>query len=149
FVLLFPAIEHFVSLHSASQVADIFFKHLANLIEHPPRGLVGNAQFSLKLFRRDSATSARHQIHRVIPEMQRRRRFVVDGSGGRMEMVAASRTAPRLTLLRRSVALERSRLVALRAGRVDAIRRETRTPEMLQASIIVRELSHELRERAA
>lgn len=81
--------------------------------------------------------------------MQRGRRLVVNRSRRRVEMMTARRAAPRLPLLRSPVALERSRLVALRAMRICTIRREARTPEMFQAGVIVGELAHEFHERAA
>jgi|SRR5258707_2386083 len=152
------------SLASATFPADVRFVHFDgrvtfkgfNILGHEfvtdflrdaVRGLVGNAKLPLKLLRRDSATSARHEIHRIEPQMERRGRLMEDGSGSRGQMLSASLTRPSLTLLRVLVALKLALRFALRTGRVDTIVRVAIAPQELKASIIVRELFHKLHER--
>ena len=52
----------------------------SNLLEHSPRRFVGNTEFPLKLFSRDTATSSGHQEHGIEPRPKRRRGFVEDSS---------------------------------------------------------------------
>jgi hypothetical protein len=119
---------------------------VANLVEHSPSGLVRHAKLALQLLGRDSASSARHDVHGVEPQMQRRGRLVKDRPRCRVNVVAAGLACPRLTPLRRLVALERPFLVALRTMRVLSVRREPGAPKPLQTGGIVRVFAHELHE---
>src|SRR6185436_6234305 len=117
---------------------------VANLVEHAPGGLVVDPKLALKLFGRDAAASARHQVHRVKPQAQRSRGAVEDRPGRGMDVVPAGGAGPRLALLSGRVALEGAPAVAARAVGVLAVRREPGPPQMLQASGIVGEVPQEL-----
>jgi hypothetical protein len=49
----------------------VFGQHLADFVEHAPRGLVGNAKLSLQLLGRDAATGLGHQEDSVEPKPKR------------------------------------------------------------------------------
>src|SRR5205823_1455857 len=66
--------------------------------------------------------------------------------GGRMDVVAAGGTRPRLAPLRRLVPLERTHLLALRALCVLAVFGIAGAPEVVEAGRVVGELAHELHE---
>jgi hypothetical protein len=146
---LFPADEGFICFNFASEIADTLFEQRADLIEHAPRGLVGNAKFPLKLLRGDSASGACHQVDRVEPQMQRRGRFVVDRSRRRVQVITARGARPRLPLLLGRVTMKHPLGVALRTMGVRAIRRKAVAPQLLKASLVVAELAHELHQRVA
>jgi len=76
-----------------------------DLVEHPPRGLVVDAELALKMLRRDAASSAGDEIHGVEPQVEQGRGFVEDRPSGRVDVVAAGGASPRLTPLRRGVSL--------------------------------------------
>src|SRR5207245_6573288 len=61
----------------------------ADLVEHAPRGLVGDSKLALKLLRGDSAPSAGHEEDAVEPEAQRRSRVLEDRPGHRVFIVPA------------------------------------------------------------
>jgi hypothetical protein len=120
---------------------------VSDFLRDSVRGLIGHAKLALKLFRGDSASSACHQIHRIKPQMQGRRGLVEDSSRSWGQMLSASLTRPSLTLLRMLVAFEFALGFALRTMRVKAIFRVPIAPKKLKASIVIRELAHELHER--
>ena len=146
---VFTAYVGFVRFYFACKVADIFLEHSSNLVEHSPRGFIGNSQFPLKLFSGDAASGACHQVHGVKPQVQRSGRLVIDRSRCGVQMMTTRGARPRLTLLFSRVADESAYLVALRAMRVLAIWREAITPQLLQASFIVWKLPHELHQGVA
>ena len=61
----------------------------ANLLEHAPRGFVGDASLALNLLCGDSATSRTHEIHRVEPSLERSSGLLEDGPSERVDMIAA------------------------------------------------------------
>src|SRR6266436_5487125 len=142
-VLGLAAKKTFIGFNATRKRIVILFQHLANLLEHAPRGFVGDSGFTLKLFRRDAATSRRHQIDRVEPRFQRRAGLVIDRVGGRVNVVAA--------ILAR-IGAARSNLVMLcdLAARFakDAVRVEV-VSQPIKASIIIRELFLEILERVS
>lgn len=143
--------ERLVGLYLALQrfVGVLVHELIANQIRHAPRGLVRDAELPFKLLRGYSAPSARHQVHRVEPKVQRGRRLLKDRSGKRMKMLATSCTRPRRAPILDRVFLERSGFFTLRAERVLTVRREAFTPEELETGGVIGELDHELHERHA
>src|SRR6266568_4255902 len=76
--------------------------------------------------------------------MQRRGRLLEDRASGGVQMVAATGAGPGLALLLRRVALEHSLRLALGAVGVLTIGGVPLAPEVLQASLVIRELVAEL-----
>jgi len=74
----------------SAQCAVIVHEHTANLFEHPPSGLVGNASLALNLLCRDSAARGGHQVNGIEPRCKRRRRLVKDRVGGRVNVMSAN-----------------------------------------------------------
>src|ERR1019366_1912192 len=120
---------------------------VANQICHAPRRFIGDAKFALQLLRGNSATSARHQVHRIEPQMQRRGGLVEDRPRCRMYVMTARLTRPRLALLRRFVAGKFRSAAAPMAHRMDSIFRVTIAPQPLKAGRIIGEIRHELHQR--
>ena len=60
-----------VDLDLTAERAAVFGQHLADLAEHPPRRLVGDAEFALELLRGDAAARRGHEVDRVEPEAER------------------------------------------------------------------------------
>src|SRR5438045_5950766 len=84
------AVVHLVHLHRRTlQLHPLFGEERANLPEHAPCGLVGDASLPLNLFRGDAATSGTHEVHRVEPSLERSSGLLEDGSGQRVNVVAA------------------------------------------------------------
>lgn len=145
-----PADVCFVGFHSARQrVAVLFHKLASNQVRHAPGRLVRDAKLALQLLCGDAASSAGHEVHRIEPQMQRGRRLVEDRPRCWVEVVPATRTRPRLALLRHAVALEDALRFALRAVRVFAIRRVALAPKDFETRRIVGVLLHELHEGVA
>src|SRR4051794_6699917 len=66
--------QHLVRLDLAVEFGCVLLHQLMpDHLAHAPRRLVCDAQLSLDLLRRDAATSACHQVHRIEPELQRGR----------------------------------------------------------------------------
>jgi hypothetical protein len=147
FVSVFAAEIRFIKFDFARQFPAIIAQRIAKSIEHAPRGFIGNAQFTSKLFSGDAASGACDQVHRIEPKMQGRGRLVEDRPRSRMQMMAARHTRPRLPLLSCVVTPKRAGFVALRTMRVLAVGRQTIVPKPRQARLIVRELPHELHQR--
>ena len=78
FALAPPTKVGLVNLNSPTHRVNVFRKHHADLLAHPPSSLIGNASFPLNLFRRNPTTSLRHQVDRVEPGGQRGSGFVKD-----------------------------------------------------------------------
>src|SRR4051812_19090585 len=93
-------------------VAILDHELVAYEVRHPPRGLVRDAKLTLKVLGGHRAASARHQVHRVEPKVQRRSRAVEDRPCGRMDVVAARVARPRRP---RPDLVELACLLALRA----------------------------------
>jgi len=143
-VAVFAAEIGFVKLDFAGQLPAVIGQRIAQPIEDAPRGFIGDTKLTPKLFSGDTASSPCDQIHRIEPEMQRRRGFVEDRSRSWVQVMAAPETRPRLALLFRGVTLKRAEFVALRTMRVLAVGRQTIVPKPVQARVIVGELLHEL-----
>src|SRR3972149_1984381 len=145
-----PTNVGFVNLNFARQGGHFLIHQLAPDKEsHSPRCLVGDAQLAFDLLSGDAATSAGHQVHRVEPQVQRRRGLVEDRSGSRVQVRAASRARPRLALLRRLVSLERTLRLAFRTVGVLTVFRVAVAPQPFKASDIVGKLAHELHKGVA
>src|SRR5258708_24077787 len=154
----------YASLAATSATTDIGFVHfnwrwpfkgfyvfghefVPDFLRDAVRGLVGNTKLALKLLRGYPAASACHQIHRIEPKVQGRRRLVKDGSGSRGHVLSASLTRPSLTLLRVLVTLKLTLDFALRTGRADTIIGVPLTPQKVKAGVVVRELFHKFHKR--
>src|SRR5207249_1189576 len=111
------------------------------------RGFVVAAKLALDLLRGDTATRTPNEVHDVEPVGQRPRRLLKDRAGCRVDVVAASRTRPRLTPLLRVVALKPSRLIALRTVGVFSILGVALAPKVFQTGVVVGELAQELMQR--
>jgi hypothetical protein len=113
FVLFKAAKNAFVHLDLAREFrAVIFLQERPNLLEHPPRALVGNANLPLKLLSTDSASRRSHQEDRVKPEFERRSRILKDCAAHWVFVVAAILTGISWTL---ASAMMLGDLLALRA----------------------------------
>src|SRR5438132_6875353 len=138
----------FVRLNRARhRVVGLLHQFLANQVCHAPCRFVCATDLTFDLLSGDTASCAGHQIHRVEPQVQRCGRLVKDGVGGRVKVVAACRTRPRLALLRCLVPLERAVGVTHWAMGVFAIRRVPLAPKRLKAGIVVGVLTHEFHKR--
>jgi len=78
---------------------NILSQEFPNLRPHPPRGFIGNAEFSLNLLGRHSAARGRHLKDRVEPQVERRGGFLEDRPGGGVDMVSTEVTTVRRTAL--------------------------------------------------
>ncbi len=138
-----------VHLHSLDQllVGVLLHELVADQVEHPPRRLVGHAQFSLKLLGRNATPSARHEVHGVEPQRQRRGRLVEDRPRCRVHVKTTGRAGPVLPLLLRHVPLKRPLSLATGAEGVFAVRGVAGPPQPVQAGLIVRKVRHELHQR--
>lgn len=85
------AVVHFVHFYALAVAANrpVIGKHRANLLEHAPSGLVGNARLPLNLLGRDAATGRGHQVNCMEPDGQRRTRLVKDRVRCGVNMVPA------------------------------------------------------------
>ena len=89
-VLSLAAYIRFVNFYLAGKrLAILIREHRANLFEHAPCRFVCHSKFALKLLGRDAATGRGHKIDGIKPEAQRRRRFVIDGVCGRVNVMPA------------------------------------------------------------
>ena len=107
------AVEGLVDLDLAAQRSFLVVGEQGpNLLEHPMGGLVGDADFSLKLLGADATAGAAHQVDRVEPKLKADRRLVENGPCGRVDVVAAE-----LAAIGRPSGdpVELARLLALRA----------------------------------
>ena len=108
------SVVRLVHLHFAAKSANrptlLIGQHGANLLEHAPRRFVGDASLALDLFRRNSATGSRHEVHCIEPRCKRSGRLVKDRASGRMDMVSAmvaavGRAAHNAVVLRNALAV--------------------------------------------
>jgi hypothetical protein len=84
------AVVHLIHLHRRTlQLHSVFGEQRANLFEHAPCGLVGDASFALNLFCGDAATSGTHEVHGVEPSLEGSGALLKDGPGQRIDMVSA------------------------------------------------------------
>src|SRR5271157_93869 len=133
-----PAVESYIVLQH---------QLVPNQVGHAPRRLVGDAKFTFQLLRGDSASRACHQVHRIEPQVQGRRRLMEDRPSRGMNVMTASGTRPRLTLLRSRIAREFRSAAALVAHGMDSVFRVPIAPQPFKAGCIVGKLSHELHQR--
>jgi hypothetical protein len=94
-----------LATESTNRPAFFVRQHGSNLFEHAPCRLVGDARLALNLFCGDAAPSLRHEVNSVEPNRERRRGFVEDRVGGRVNVMAAmvariGRTALNAVMLR-------------------------------------------------
>jgi hypothetical protein len=116
--------ERLVSLDSASQRAVLFLvlvEHGADLVEHAPCRLVGDAKLPLQLLCRDPAASLAHEEDGVEPEPERRGRPLEDCAFHRVHMVAAELAGVRRArlhpmMLGHALALGAENAVRVQAG---------------------------------
>ncbi len=121
---------------------------VANLVEHPPCRFVVDAKLALQLLRGDSASCASHEVQRVEPQLQGRRRPFVDRSLHRVDAVAAGSTEPARSFLRRVVTLEHPLRVTAGTVGMLSVRREALAPQPSEAGLVVGELPCELQQGA-
>ena len=88
-VLVFAADIHLVCFYCGPLQSDVFRHQGSNLLEHAPRGFVGDADFALDLLCGDSAAGCRHEVHRIEPQPQRSARLLKDRPGHRRNHRAA------------------------------------------------------------
>jgi len=144
--LLNPAHVGFVHLDSGAALptklfpGTVFVQHRTNLPEHAPRSLVRNARLPLNLFGRNPAASLSHEVDRVEPRGQRRRRFLKDSAGGRVNVMAAA-----VARLRRATHHAVMFAYSFASLAVDSIRVEV-IAKPLKAGRIIRELLLEVLE---
>ena len=84
----------FVNLNSGAALAAqrsvaVSTQHRPNLLEHPPRRLVGHSRFPFNLLCRDAAASLRHEEDSVEPRCQRSAGLVKDRASRRMNVITA------------------------------------------------------------
>jgi hypothetical protein len=113
-------------------------------VEHAPCGLVRHTKLALQLLGRDPASSARHDVHGVEPQMQGRGRLVENRSGGRVNVMPAGVAVVSGAILD---AVELARHTAFRALRVSAVLGVPGAPEIVEAGAVVGEIPRELHER--
>jgi hypothetical protein len=77
------------TIQSAHWTWVVVREHGANLLEHAPRRLVGNASLPLNLLRANSASRGCHEIDGIEPSGERRGRLVEDSASSRVNMMAA------------------------------------------------------------
>src|SRR5439155_12365400 len=82
-----PAHVGFIRFDRAAHRAVALLEHRPNLLEHAPRGLVGNSKLPLKLLRADAAPSLSHQKDRVKPKVKAGARLVKDRARRRVKVV--------------------------------------------------------------
>src|SRR5439155_20759883 len=97
----------------------------------------------------DSTASARHEVHRVEPQLQRRGRPLEDRSAHRMDAVAARSAEPARALLRRFVTLKDPLRIAAGTVGMLAVRGEALTPQPHKAGLVIGELPRELQKGAS
>ena len=113
FVLFETAKMAFIRFDFAGQLRTVIFvQHRADLLEHTPRALVGDANLPLKLLCADSALSRSHQENGMKPEFERRSRILKDCAAHWVLMMTTE-----LTNIRRALgsAMMLRDLLALRA----------------------------------
>ena len=80
----------FIRLDNACELWRFAVCHqLADLVIHPPRGLVGDAKLALQFLRSDTVLAGRHQEDGKEPRGKRRGRLVEDRASGRVNLLAA------------------------------------------------------------
>lgn len=68
----------------------ILVEQQTNSVEHAPRGLVGDASFTLNLLGRDTAAGLRHKVNSVEPQAKRSARVLEDRACHRVLMMTAA-----------------------------------------------------------
>jgi hypothetical protein len=124
----------FIHLDLSSQGINILIHELADLFEHAPSRLIGNSQFPLKLFSRDTRFGGGHYKHGVKPGAERGIRFMEDSASSRRYVRPAEVAGVNFTI---GYTVMGSNLLALRA--VNAFRPAS-ILEKIKAGIIGREL---------
>src|SRR5262249_1147403 len=108
--------ERLVGFHDPdrAEAAGVVLLHQigADLLEHPPRGLVVAADLALQVLRGDAAARTGDEVERIEPIGERSRRLREDRSGRRMNVQAAGGACPGLATLLRGVPLEAPLLLA-------------------------------------
>src|SRR5262249_33218817 len=86
---LFSFYVGLIHLYRRSLQLYVLRKQTANLSEHTPCSLIGNASFALNLLGRDSTTGRAHEVHCIKPETERSSGLLKDGSRKRVNVIAA------------------------------------------------------------
>src|SRR5579872_803987 len=128
-------VVHLIHFDRSAQRCAVILEKGANLVEHAPRGFVGDASFAFDLFCRDSATCGGHQVDRMEPRLKRSRGLVEDRSSGRVNVMAAMiariRGAARYAMVLRDILAELA---------VDAIRVQVATKPFQTGRIVWKHL---------
>ena len=87
---------------------EVVLRHerVADHVEHPPCGLVGDTKLAFELLRGDTASGACDEEQRVVPEMEGRGRLVEDRPRRGMDMASAMGAGPRLATVPVGVLVE-------------------------------------------
>jgi hypothetical protein len=127
------AVGRLVNLDAAFQRPVVVSQEGPDLLEHPVRGLVGDADFALQLLRADPAAGRGHQVDRVEPKLKAHRRLVEDRPGGRVDLMPAAHAGVG------GAALDPKELrLAPAAGALRAVREEP-LAQVFEAGVVVRE----------
>jgi hypothetical protein len=138
-----PTVVSLIELDLTIEHPVVLFEQGANLVEHAPRGLVGDAQLSLQLLCGYPASSARHEIDAVEPQFQGRSRSLEDRALQGVLVVATVSAGIRGSVLLSVVLRD---LLAL--GAVDALRVQL-ADQVVEARGVVGELLVELEDRVS
>jgi hypothetical protein len=139
-----PTDERLIHLDGARELGvAAIAQHGSDLLEHPPRRLVGDAQLSFELLGRDTASSLGHEEHSVEPQVKRRAGLVEDGPRRWVKVMPAGIAGVRRAGLH---SMEAARRPALRALCRRAIRAQVSAPEVVQAGRVVGVVPHEVHE---
>ena len=135
---------HFDAATAFAAKAVALRPEFTNLLEHAPRGFVGDSGLKLNLLCRNAATSASHQVHRMKPDSQCRAGLLEDRPGRRVDVIPA-----RLTSVSRAAlhAVVFARFLALVAHGYAA--REALLFDLLKAGIVGWEIFFKLLESVA
>jgi hypothetical protein len=82
-------VEGFIHLDRRALQLQTFSQEQANLLEHAPRGFVGNASFALNLLCGDAAASRTHEVHGIKPSLERSSGLLKDCASERVDVVPA------------------------------------------------------------
>lgn len=81
---------HFIHLDRRTlQLQVAVRKQRTYLLENSPGSFVGNASLALNLLRGDFASCGTHEVHRIEPSLERSAGLLEDGSGQRIDVMAA------------------------------------------------------------
>lgn len=130
FICFYIAVQRAVAVQNGHVFADF--------MAHAPSRLVGASELALKLFRADAVARHGEQVHGVVPALKRHMRAMEGRADHRVNVVTAPFAGIRFLSLN---AIKGRVLAAVRAVKFLA---ETCLHQVIEAHIIVRELSKKL-----